>query len=148
MLSWSCERLEGLGSLEVFELLKLRAMVFVSEQRCIYQDPDDTDPEAWHLRGRDAQGRLAAYARLYRDARVGPKIGRVLTAPWARGAGQGRALMHQALRDCARLWPGEAVTLSAQAHLQHFYAALGFAAISEVYDEDGIPHIDMRRPAA
>lgn len=68
--------------------------------------------------------------------------------PWARGAGQGRALMHQALRDCARLWPGEAVTLSAQAHLQHFYAALGFAAISEVYDEDGIPHIDMRRPAA
>jgi len=27
----------------------------------------------------------------------------------------------------------------AQAHLEAFYASLGFARISEVYDEDGIP---------
>lgn len=62
---------------------------------------------------------------------------------WAWG---GR-LMHQALASCAARWPEKPVTLSAQAHLQAFYRALGFAAVTDIYDEDGIPHIGMRRPS-
>jgi len=37
--------------------------------------------------------------------------------------------------------------VSAQDHLRAFYASLGFEADSEVYDEDGIPHVDMLRAA-
>ncbi|MDM4766048.1 GNAT family N-acetyltransferase [Pelomonas sp. SE-A7] len=143
-MRWTCVRLDELPARELYEVLKLRAEVFVVEQRCMYLDPDGADLEAWHLLGRADDGALAAYARLL----SGPRIGRVLTSPAARGSGQGRALMGQALSHCERLWPGSAVELSAQAHLQRFYASLGFEPTSGVYDEDGIPHIDMRRPAA
>jgi ElaA protein len=74
-------------------------------------------------------------------------IGRVVTRASARGGGIGRVLMAQALAECERLWPGHAVSLSAQAHLQNFYGALGFQPTSGQYDDDGIPHIDMRRAA-
>jgi len=37
--------------------------------------------------------------------------------------------------------------LGAQAHLADFYAAHGFVVASPVYDEDGIPHVTMRRAA-
>ncbi|MBV8124686.1 MAG: GNAT family N-acetyltransferase, partial [Paucibacter sp.] len=111
---------------------------------------DGLDLEAWHLLGRNALGALQACARLLPPACKGagqqaPLIGRVLTAPELRGQGQGQALMQQALAHCARLWPGQRIELSAQAYLRDFYQALGFEAISEVYDDDGIAHIDMRK---
>ncbi len=53
--------------------------------------------------------------------------------------------MGRALASCAQRWPGEAVELGAQAHLSEFYASLGFAAVGEPYDEDGILHQWMRR---
>lgn len=146
-LHWSCVRLDELSARELYALLRLRAEVFVVEQRCAYLDPDGLDLEAWHLLGRDASGALQACARLLDDGEAaGPcRIGRVVTAPAARGAGLGRQLMQQALAHCQRLWPARPVLLGAQAHLQRFYAGLGFVPISDVYDEDGIPHIDMQR---
>ena len=42
-----------------------------------------------------------------------------------------------------RAWPGRAVRISAQAHLQRFYGSLGFVAVSDEYLEDDIPHIEM-----
>ncbi|MDI8746258.1 GNAT family N-acetyltransferase, partial [Salmonella enterica subsp. enterica serovar Montevideo] len=35
--------------------------------------------------------------------------------------------------------------LGAQAHLQPFYARFGFIPVTDVYDEDGIPHRGMAR---
>ncbi|WP_117072840.1 GNAT family N-acetyltransferase, partial [Klebsiella pneumoniae] len=40
------------------------------------------------------------------------------------------------------------IVISAQAHLTAFYEKCGFTVCSDVYDEDGIPHCDMFRPAA
>jgi ElaA protein len=57
-------------------------------------------------------------------------------------------LMEAALASCAEHWPDAPVELAAQAHLQEFYGSLGFAPVSDVYDEDGIPHVDMRLVAA
>ncbi len=141
MMQWSCSRLEALDARSLYAVLKLRSEVFVVEQQCVYLDPDGADLEAWHLMGRNEAGSLQAYARLLK----GPRIGRVVTAPGARGAGQGRALMQQAMAECERRWPGQAIALSAQAHLQRFYASLGFEPTSAIYEEDGIPHIDMKK---
>ena len=149
-LVWQCAPLHELSAVQLYQALALRARVFVLEQHCVYLDPDGIDLRAWHLLGSDARGGdLLAYARLLPPLAKGPEhqlpeIGRVVTAPEARGAGQGRCLMQQALQECARLWPGQALALSAQAHLQGFYASLGFEPVSAVYDEDGIDHIDMR----
>jgi ElaA protein len=39
------------------------------------------------------------------------------------------------------------VRIGAQAQLQKFYGSFGFVQSSEPYDEDGILHIEMLRPA-
>ncbi|HHU7203530.1 TPA: GNAT family N-acetyltransferase, partial [Escherichia coli] len=33
----------------------------------------------------------------------------------------------------------------AQAHLQNFYGQFGFIPVTDIYEEDGIPHIGMAR---
>ncbi len=93
--------------------------------------------------------RLVAYLRLLDPVRQGGEvvIGRVVIEASARGAGLGRPLMAQALEACERLWPGMPVYLSAQAHLQGYYGRFGFEPVTEVYLEDDIPHIGMRKAA-
>ncbi len=148
-MAWACERLAAMQPLALYEALALRSAVFVVEQACVYLDPDGLDAQCWHLTGHSDE-LLQAYARLVPPLtksaqQTQPMIGRVVTAPAARGRGQGRALMLQALAECARLWPGEAVEIQAQAYLLDFYASLGFVATSAPYVEDGIPHLDMQR---
>lgn len=150
-LQWRCLPWSGLDRDELYDLLQLRSAVFVVEQHCPYLDLDGKDRAdgAWHLLGRGADGALLAYLRLlppglsYDD----PSFGRVVTAPAARGGGLGDALVEEALRHAARLWPGRALTIGAQAHLARFYGKHGFSAFGAPYDEDGIPHLHMRRAA-
>ncbi len=148
-LRWTCAPLAELSPLALYQALALRSRVFVVEQACVYLDPDGVDLQAWHLLGHDElSGELLACARLLPPLAKGPahrqpEIGRVVSAPSARGSGCGRALMQEALLACARLWPGQAVAISAQSYLLDFYASLGFVPTSQPYDEDGIVHIDM-----
>jgi ElaA protein len=150
-LYWTCLPFEALDPHRLYALLRLRVDVFVVEQACAYPELDgrDSHPQALHLLG-ERSGRLLAYARLLPPG-LGfdtPAIGRVVTAQSARGGGLAHALMREAIECCTQRWPGQPITLGAQAHLQRFYAAHGFELCSEGYLEDGIPHVDMRRPAA
>ena len=72
-------------------------------------------------------------------------IGRVIISDKARGEKLGYQLMEKTLEACHKQWPDKALYLGAQAHLQSFYAHFGFTPVTEVYDEDGIPHIGMAR---
>jgi ElaA protein len=63
-----------------------------------------------------------------------------------RGTGLGRALVAEGLRGCERQWPGQPNRISAQAHLGRFYGEFGYQPVGEVYLEDDIPHLQMRRP--
>ncbi len=141
----------GAGDLDariLYDVLALRSEVFVVEQACAYQDVDGLDlvEGTVHVIGR-ALGTIAAYARILApdDARPMPRIGRVIVARPVRGRELARSLMRRALACCEVRWPGQAVELGAQQHLTGFYASLGFDALSEPYDEDGIPHVWMRR---
>lgn len=149
-LSWRCKPFASLSGGEVYALLQLRQQVFVIEQRCIYPDADGIDPECHHLLGFDAGGRLQAALRIVPPGLKYPEasIGRVVTAAAVRGGGLGHALVARGLQDCARLYPGHGLRISAQAHLQRFYAAHGFVAQGNEYLEDDIPHIGMSRGAA
>ncbi|HVK31715.1 MAG TPA: GNAT family N-acetyltransferase, partial [Burkholderiaceae bacterium] len=64
-----------------------------------------------------------------------------------RGGGSGRALMTEGVAGCERLWPGRAIRISAQAHLERFYGSLGFVRVGPNYGEDSIPHVQMLRAA-
>lgn len=137
----------------LYAVLRLRVDVFVVEQACPYPEIDGRDPDASHLLLEEAgTGRLAAYLRIFAPTPPpggdgAAHIGRIVTAPDWRGAGLGSALVRMALAEIALNHPGTASVLAAQAHLSGFYASLGFSPISAEYLEDGIPHIDMRRPA-
>jgi len=72
-------------------------------------------------------------------------IGRVVTAADVRDKGYGRLLMQEGIKRVAQQWPNNAIRISAQAHLEHFYGSLDFTRVSEPYQEDGIPHIEMLR---
>jgi ElaA protein len=148
VVHWTCKRFDDLGVHALHDALALRCRVFILEQGP-YQDPDVADKQAWHLLGYDAAGQLQACLRVVDPGAkfAEPSIGRVVTAPEARGQGLGRALMAEGLARCAQAWPGRAVRISAQAHLQGFYAALGFVPVGAPYLEDDIPHIEMLRPA-
>lgn len=149
-LTWHCLHHRELDTATLYELLALRTQVFVVEQNCPYLETDGQDliGDTCHLLARDESG-LVGYLRLLDPQRMNGEvvIGRVLTAERARGSGLGHRLMERALVECAQRWPGGPVYLSAQAHLQGYYGRYGFEAVTEVYLEDGIPHIGMRRAA-
>lgn len=144
---WQWLRFNALSLADLYDALALRSRVFVVEQRSIYHDADGIDMQSWHLLGRNAQGQLQAYLRLVDPgARFDePSIGRVVTAPECRGQGLGRELMLRGLAQCAQVWPGQAVRISAQSHLRGFYGDLGFVAQGDDYSEDDIPHVQMLR---
>ena len=145
-----CLHRRELDTATLYELLALRTQVFVVEQNCPYLETDGQDliGDTCHLLARDESG-LMGYLRLLDPQHMEGEvvIGRVLTAERARGSGLGHRLMERALVECGQRWPGAPVYLSAQAHLQGYYGRYGFVAVTEVYLEDDIPHIGMRRAA-
>ncbi|AOJ11818.1 GNAT family N-acetyltransferase [Burkholderia mayonis] len=147
-LEWRWKPFDALTPREIYTILAARSDVFVVEQNCVYRDIDHADSDAWHLGAYDAQGRLACYLRVLLPDAAEPdiRIGRVLTTQPFRGMGLGNAMLAAALERIRAQWPGTPICLHAQAHLQKFYGAFGFAPCSDVHDEDGIPHVWMRSP--
>lgn len=126
----------------LYRILALRADVFVVEQDCAYLDPDgrDLEPDARQL-WLERAGEVVATLRLLRDRDGSARIGRVATAPSARGAGLAAQLVLRAIELA-----GEAdVVLGAQSYLFDWYRRLGFERDGADYVEDGIPHVPMRR---
>lgn len=139
----------------LYALLRLRSAVFVVEQACVFQEMDGLDPQCAHLLAFDGGEVVGCLRRVPpglkrphtpAPAYPGPMLGRLVTSSRVRGTGLGRILMVEGIARCERDHPGEDLFLSAQQRLQGFYESLGFRAIRAPYDEDGIPHIDMRRP--
>ncbi|BAL92047.1 putative GCN5-related N-acetyltransferase [Actinoplanes missouriensis 431] len=132
-----------LDTTTLYAILRLRVDVFVVEQECPYPELDgrDTEPGTRHLwfeRG----GEVRAYLRVLRDPDA-ERIGRVVTAKDARGAGLAGRLITEALTVIGN----RPAVLHAQAHLADYYATFGFAPSGPEYLEDGIPHIPMAKPA-
>jgi ElaA protein len=148
-IRWEVKSFDVLTASEVYEILSLRDLVFVLEQKCIYLDADGRDRWAYHLMGWDEQGHLVAYCRLFEPGKVYQEasIGRVVTHPSVRGMGAGKALMKEAIRQIDQIFHARAIRISAQLYLKTFYSNLGFEAFGDVYLEDDIDHIAMRRNA-
>lgn len=127
---------------ELFSIYKLRTAVFVVEQRCPYQEVDDSDKAAWHLWLREESGEIAAYLRLLPGERPGEAvIGRVLTVK--RRQGLGSRILEAGIAAARERLGAKVITLAAQTYARGLYEKAGFSAVSEVFLEDGIPHILM-----
>lgn len=140
-MKWQTKSFEQLSTTELFEIYKLRTAVFVVEQDCPYQEVDDKDLISYHHFAKKQQN-LTAYCRIFLQE-DGVHIGRVLVAIEARSSGLARELMQTAIAYAKQTWPQHTIYIQAQSHLARFYQSLGFSAISDVYLEDNIPHLDM-----
>jgi ElaA protein len=130
-----------LDTTALYAILKLRSDVFVVEQECAYADIDgrDAEPGTRHV-WFERDGEVRAYLRIVRDDGH-ERVGRVVTAKTARGAGLAGRLLTEALEIIGN----RPSTLDAQAHLTQFYARYGYEPSGPEFVEDGIPHVPMIR---
>ncbi len=134
-----------IAPLTLYRILWLRVAVFVVEQEAAYPEIDgrDIEPGAelfWAAEGDD----VLATLRVLREPR-NTRIGRVATAPVARGRGIAADLMRAAIELLDAEAPGIPILLDAQAHLAPWYGRFGFVVSGAPFAEDGIPHVPMRR---
>ena len=143
-MAWKLKRFEELSAEELYRILKERVNVFVVEQNCPYPEIDDYDQGAFHLY-KEVEGEVVAYSRILLPQTVYPEasIGRVIVNKKYRKEGLGRELMERAMNFLRNDLKEETVKLQAQEYVKDFYGSFGFKPVSEVYLEDGIPHIDM-----
>lgn len=146
MLIFKIKRFNELSLNELYQLLQLRSEVFVVEQNCVYQDIDGKDEKALHVLGL-YENEIVAYTRLFDKGYYFEEasIGRVVVSPKVRAKKWGHDLMKASIETIETEFKTNQITISAQEYLKKFYEAHQFQQTSEMYLEDDIPHIEMRR---
>lgn len=129
-----------LTTIELYEILRARAEIFVVEQTCVYQDLDGKDYDALHVFSVE-NDRVTACLRIFEKEKDVVQIGRVLTVEHGKGLG-GKLLKEGVARAIEKFHPRQ-IYLEAQTYAIGFYAREGFKVTSDEFLEDGIPHVEM-----
>jgi predicted GNAT family N-acyltransferase len=139
---------EARSPADIERAFAIRRCVFVEEQGIdAALEFDARDGQARHLLACvDGAPAGTLRIRLLEGGRVA-KIERVAVLAAHRRQRVGHALIADAL-ELVRVQGVLEVRLHAQTAVQAFYAGLGFAAVGNVFEEDGISHIAMRLPLA
>jgi len=129
---------------ELEQAFSIRKHVFVEEQGVALKDEfdhnDQLTPDVQHLLVLD-KGQAVGTARL-REVDGKGKFERICLLKAARGQGLGREILI-GLEALAITRGLKKVTLHAQTHAEGFYQSLGYVTDSDVFDEDGLPHVRM-----
>lgn len=123
----------------------IRTAVFVDEQKIpADMEWDEADVAAVHAVALNRFGRPLATGRLLQHVPGVAKIGRMAVTQTMRSSGVGRAVL-DALMKAARERGDREALLHAQLSAAPFYTRAGFTARGAVFEEAGIPHIEMVR---
>ena len=124
---------------------RIRTEVFVQEQR-IPKDLewDEADATALHAVVYNRIGQAVGTGRLLPATAGVAKVGRMAVKRVLRGCRLGEQLL-QALMAAATARGDREVLLHAQRSAESFYRRLGFQPRGEVFEEAGIPHVEMMR---
>lgn len=127
---------------ELYEILRVRAEIFVVEQNCVYQDLDDIDYRSLHIFF-ESEGKVIAYLRAFIKDSVNNtvQIGRVLTL--SHGTGLGGKLLKEGISIIKKKMNPSSIYIEAQCYAIGFYEREGFVVTSDEFLEDGIPHVKM-----
>ena len=128
---------------QVEDAFAVRVAVFVDEQGIPRSEElDDLDAVAVHCVGY-LDGMPVAAGRLLLAGGYA-KIGRMAVLAPHRGSGLGAGVLDALEREGVARGVRH-FKLSAQLHARGFYERRGYAAVGDVYDEVGIPHIAMAK---
>lgn len=137
------EVIHGNESLE--DAIAVRRRVFVDEQGVSeHLELDGRDEDATHLIAYDEDEPVGT-ARLREVDSTTGKAERVSVLPEYRGRGLGRRLMDE-LESLASDRSLDRIVLHAQTDVEAFYHRLGYDTTSAVFEEAGIPHVEMEKP--
>jgi ElaA protein len=140
---------------DLYAIVRLRNRVFALEQRVTAEDLDgrdrEPDTEHWWVPGDTGPARASLRCTRPAANEVHPDgqppavrvIGRVATGFEHRGQGLARLLVDAVLEA----HPADAFVLHAQEYVAGLYARAGFVPFGVPYDEAGIRHVGMYRPA-
>lgn len=136
---------------DLFQALAIREVVFIEEQHVpegIERDADD--PRAYHvlaMQGGHAvgTGRLVPLAEgpHGRPGKWG-QVGRMAVLQSHRKSGLGSRLL-TALEEEARRRGLDAIILHAQLYALEFYRKHGYEPVGAVFEEAGMPHLEMHK---
>lgn len=162
-----CKTFDELTGHEVYALAALRQDVFILEQTCLYSDLDGLDQTCLHLllfneertqdkipqdhalnekpddRPDDKIQELIGCLRIIppnASQALEVSLGRLVVKCDYRRQGLGARLIEAGVKEAIERFPDSTVVLSGQIYLEQFYLSLGFAAVGDPYDEDGIMH--------
>ena len=132
------------GETEMADAFAVRRAVFIEEQDVPEElELDGNDEAATQFVTYD-DGRPVGTARLREDDETTVKAERVAVLSDERSRGIGRRLMEAV--EAHTVDAGyEAVVLHAQVPVVGFYEKLGYATTSDVFEDAGIPHREMRK---
>ncbi|MCB2106440.1 MAG: GNAT family N-acetyltransferase [Rhodobacteraceae bacterium] len=124
---------------------EIRDRVFCQEQGVSPElEWDGLDGQCSHLLASvDGKALGTARVRVLENSQIG-KIERVAVYRHVRGQGIGTRLTEAACQ-LLRTLACNTAALNAQVSARDFYAALGFKAQGEIFEDAGIPHIHMRK---
>ena len=131
---------------ELYGIMKLRVDIFVVEQNCPYGELDNKDMESIHIFYRE-NDEIIAYLRIIPKflSYDSVSMGRICVKQEFRSRKLGREIVKDAINYIEKDMEEYIITIGAQEYLKDFYASFDFKPISDVYDEDGIKHLDMQR---
>ncbi|MFA5719708.1 MAG: GNAT family N-acetyltransferase [Acholeplasmataceae bacterium] len=139
------KRFFELTTTELYQILRLRAKVFVVEQGQAYLDLDNYDYESLHFFIKE-NDEVVSYLRIlpttyYKDALA---IGRVVSDPLVRHKGYMRLLLNEAIKHLKEHFPNQTLIIGAQEYLLDYYASFGLVKYGSRYYEDNLPHFKMK----
>ena len=127
------------------EAREIRTEVFVREQKIPADlEWDDADASSVHAVAHNRFGLALGTGRLLEHVPGVAKIGRMAVRQSVRGGSVGRAVL-DALLEAARQRGDREAILHAQLSAAPFYTRAGFMARGAVFEEAGIPHVEMMR---
>lgn len=143
--SLTIKQFNQLTPIELYEILKLRNDIFIVEQNCPYHDIDGYDPQAYHLFSKDAEGHVCGCLRILNPGQTFEEaaIGRLVVRKDQRHTGIARRMMNRAITFVQHELSETRIKIEAQEYLLRFYTSVGFQQCSEMFLEDGIPHVVM-----
>lgn len=135
------KRFDELTTKELYEILKVRAAIFIMEQQINYNDMDNIDYDAYHCFFME-DDKVIAYLRAFNANEENTlQVGRVLTLK--HGNGIGKKLMEESVAYLRANTDAKKITMHAQKHAVGFYEKFGFKTIGNEFIEEEVVHITM-----
>lgn len=123
---------------------EIREEVFVREQG-FQHEFDQTDDTAIHIVMYDEDEIPAATCRVFWDEELGYYVlGRLAVIKKHRGKNIGAAMVKEAEENVKKRG-GKSMALHAQCRAVDFYKKLGFTEFGNIEDDEGCPHVWMKK---